>query len=102
MSKLELLSAMVVGAVGLLGEVLRGAFSTVKEQTIMNHISMVTESPRRLLTYSASSLPLVSPHSSSFSSLPESRPASSHESPCCQVGRLRLGFSLETVCSKGQ
>ena len=42
-SKLELLSAMVVGAVGLLGEVLRGAFSNVKEQTIINHISMVTE-----------------------------------------------------------
>ena len=102
MSKHELLSAMVVEAVGLLGEVLRGAFSTVKEQTIMNHISMVKESPRRLLTYSVSSLLVVSPHSSSFSSLPESRPASSYESPCCQVGRLHRGSSLETVCSKGQ
>ena len=45
MSKLEPLSAMVVGVVGLLGEVLRGTFSTVKEQTIMNHLTMVTDSP---------------------------------------------------------
>ena len=102
MSKLEPLSAMVVGVVGLLGEVLRGTFSTVKEQTIMNHLTMVTDSPRRLLTYSVSSLLLVSSHSSSFSSLPESHPVSSHESPCCQVGRLHLCSSLETICSKGQ